>query len=75
MRGRLSCDSINRAERWIVMSGTARVTIGKGAKLLSSTKISRFTSQAEPLELIEIQSGSYLGEGETVPIEDDYNRG
>ena len=73
----------HRAEHWIVVSGTARVTIGENTVLLSeneSTYIPVGVVHALenpgklPLELIEVQSGSYLGEDDIVRFEDRYGR-
>lgn len=73
----------HRAEHWIVVSGTARVTKGEESFLLAeneSTYISLgVTHRLEnpgklPLELIEVQSGSYLGEDDIVRFEDNYGR-
>jgi mannose-1-phosphate guanylyltransferase len=73
----------HRAEHWVVVSGTARVTNGKKTFLLSeneSTYISVGAVHAlenpgkVPLELIEVQSGSYLGEDDIVRFDDKYGR-
>ena len=73
----------HRAEHWIVVSGTARVTNGDQEILLTenqSTYIPIGTTHALenpgkiPLELIEVQSGSYLGEDDIVRLEDRYGR-
>ncbi len=73
----------HRAEHWIVVSGTARVTCGDKSFLLSenqSTFIPLGTTHrlANPgrvaLEMIEVQSGSYLGEDDIVRFEDVYGR-
>ena len=73
----------HRAEHWIVVSGTARVTIGGQESLLTenqSTYIPIGTIHAlenpgeTPLEIIEVQSGSYLGEDDIVRLEDRYGR-
>ena len=73
----------HRAEHWIVVSGTARVTNGDKIFLLSeneSTYIPTGTVHAlenpgiELLEIIEVQSGSYLGEDDIVRFEDIYGR-
>jgi len=73
----------HRAEHWIVVSGTAKVTKGEDTFLLSvneSTYIPVGVVHAlenplkEPLELIEVQSGSYLGEDDIVRFEDLYGR-
>jgi mannose-1-phosphate guanylyltransferase/mannose-6-phosphate isomerase len=73
----------HRAEHWIVVSGTARVTCGEKTFLLSenqSTFIPLGTTHRlenpgrVPLEMIEVQSGSYLGEDDIVRFEDVYGR-
>ena len=74
----------HRSEHWVVVHGTAKVTIG-GARSGSCTRTSRSTSSPPqwhrlenpgktPLELIEVQIGSYLGEDDIVRSEDVYNR-
>ena len=73
----------HRAEHWIVVSGIAKVTNGETTFLLSeneSTYIAIGTIHAleNPgkvnLELIEVQTGSYLGEDDIVRLEDRYGR-
>jgi mannose-1-phosphate guanylyltransferase/mannose-6-phosphate isomerase len=73
----------HRAEHWIVVSGTAEVTNGDKVLLLSenqSTYIPLGTTHRlanpgkVPLEIIEVQSGSYLGEDDIVRFEDTYGR-
>lgn len=73
----------HRAEHWIVVTGTARVTRGDETFLLSenqSTYIPLGTTHRlenpgrVPLEMIEVQSGSYLGEDDIVRFEDSYGR-
>lgn len=73
----------HRAEHWIVVSGTARVTRGEETLLLTenqSTYIPLGTQHRLenpgriPLEIIEVQSGSYLGEDDIQRFEDIYNR-
>ena len=72
-----------RAEHWVVVRGTARVTRGEEVFLLQeneSTYVPQGTnhrlenSGQTPLEIIEVQSGSYLGEDDIERLEDDYNR-
>lgn len=74
----------HRAEHWIVVSGTAQVTRGEEVFLVSeneSTYIPLGVTHrlvnpgAIPLEMIEVQSGSYLGEDDIVRFEDTYGRG
>lgn len=73
----------HRAEHWIVVCGTAKVTIGEKTFLLSeneSTYIPIGTIHALenpgkiPLEMIEVQTGGYLGEDDIVRFEDRYGR-
>ena len=73
----------HRAEHWIVVKGTAKVTNGDKDILLTenqSTYIPVGVIHAlenpgrVPLELIEVQSGSYLGEDDIVRFEDRYGR-
>ena len=73
----------HRAEHWIVVSGTAKVTRGDTTFLLSeneSTYIPLGTTHRlenpgrVALEMIEVQSGSYLGEDDIVRLEDVYGR-
>jgi len=82
--GRLSLQMhYHRAEHWIVVRGTARVTRGDESFLLSenqSTYIPLGQSHRlenpgkTPLAMIEVQSGSYLGEDDIVRFEDTYGR-
>ncbi|WP_311568583.1 mannose-1-phosphate guanylyltransferase/mannose-6-phosphate isomerase [Photobacterium arenosum] len=73
----------HRAEHWVVVSGTAKVTQGDKTWLLTenqSTYIPVGVVHALenpgkiPLEIIEVQSGSYLGEDDIVRFEDRYGR-
>jgi mannose-1-phosphate guanylyltransferase/mannose-6-phosphate isomerase len=73
----------HRAEHWVVVKGTARITRGEEVILLSedqSTYIPLGTKHRLenpgkiPLELIEVQTGSYLGEDDIVRLEDVYGR-
>ena len=73
----------HRAEHWVVVSGTARVTVDETVKLLGENQsvyiplgaVHRMENPGSiPLELIEVQSGSYLGEDDIVRYEDIYNR-
>jgi mannose-1-phosphate guanylyltransferase/mannose-6-phosphate isomerase len=72
-----------RAEHWVVVSGKARVTRGEDLLVLhanQSTYIPLGVKHRlenigdEPLYLIEVQSGAYLGEDDIVRFEDDYKR-
>lgn len=73
----------HRAEHWVVVSGTAKITNGGQEYLLTenqSTYIplgvvhSLENPGKIPLELIEIQSGAYLGEDDIVRLQDNYGR-
>jgi mannose-1-phosphate guanylyltransferase/mannose-6-phosphate isomerase len=73
----------HRAEHWIVVQGTARVTRGDREFLLGeneSTYIPMGTTHRlenpgkVPLHLIEVQSGTYLGEDDIVRYDDTYGR-
>jgi len=73
----------HRAEHWIVVSGTAKVTNGEKTYLVTENQSTYIpVGQVHalenpgviPLELIEVQSGTYLGEDDIVRIEDIYGR-
>ena len=73
----------HRAEHWIVVSGTARVTCGDQNVLLSENQSTyipigtrhRLENPGKvPLEIIEVQSGAYLGEDDIGRFEDSYGR-
>jgi len=73
----------HRAEHWIVVSGTASVTIGEETKLVTENQsvyipVGHVHALENPgkisLELIEVQSGAYLGEDDIVRFEDRYGR-
>ena len=73
----------HRAEHWVVVSGTAEVTNGEQVTLLSENQstyiplgqIHRLANPGKvPLEIIEVQSGSYLGEDDIIRFEDTYGR-
>lgn len=74
----------HRTEHWIVVEGTARITIGEGVKTLGPNQ-STFVASGErhrlenatdvPLKLIEVQFGDYLGEDDIIRLEDIYERG
>jgi mannose-1-phosphate guanylyltransferase/mannose-6-phosphate isomerase len=72
-----------RAEHWIVVSGTAKVTCGDEVMILSENQSTyiplgvkhRLENPGQtPLEIIEVQSGNYLGEDDIVRFEDNYGR-
>ena len=73
----------HRAEHWIVVKGTAEVTVGDRVILVSENESTfiplgqkhRLANPGKvPLEIIEVQSGSYLGEDDIVRFEDTYGR-
>ena len=73
----------HRAEHWIVVSGTAEVTCGEKTFLMAENQstyipigeVHRLANPGKiPLEIIEVQSGSYLGEDDIVRFEDIYGR-
>ncbi len=73
----------HRAEHWIVVHGTAEVTNGDQVILLTENQstyiplgqVHRLANPGKvPLEIIEVQSGSYLGEDDIVRFEDTYGR-
>jgi len=82
--GRLSLQlHRHRAEHWVVVSGVALVTLGSEEKMVHETESihvpvgtpHRLANPGKiPLRLIEVQTGSYLGEDDIVRIEDNYGR-
>lgn len=73
----------HRSEHWIVVRGAARVTIDAHEKIVHENEsvyipigaLHRLENPGQtPLELIEVQTGSYLGEDDIIRIEDDYRR-
>jgi mannose-1-phosphate guanylyltransferase/mannose-6-phosphate isomerase len=73
----------HRAEHWVVVKGTAKVTRGDKTLLLGENQstyiplgeVHRLENPGQiPLEIIEVQSGSYLGEDDIVRLEDTYGR-
>jgi mannose-1-phosphate guanylyltransferase/mannose-6-phosphate isomerase len=73
----------HRAEHWIVVTGTAEITNGENTILLTENQstyiplgeVHRLANPGTiPLEIIEVQSGSYLGEDDIVRFEDRYGR-
>ena len=75
---------VHRAEHWVVVSGTARVTIDGEVRLLTENQsvyvplgaVHRMENPGRvPVVLIEIQTGSYLGEDDIIRYEDIYARG
>ena len=82
--GRLSLQMHHhRAEHWVVVRGTAKVTIGEDSLIVSENQSTYIPVGAKhrlenpgviDLDLIEIQTGSYLGEDDIVRFEDVYGR-
>lgn len=82
--GVLSLQShMHRSEHWVVVAGTARVTVGEEVKLLTENQsvyiplgeIHRMENPGKvPMYLIEVQTGSYLGEDDIIRYEDVYDR-
>ena len=73
----------HRAEHWVVVSGTARITCGEKISLLSENESTyipigvkhRLENPGKvSLQLMEVQSGAYLGEDDIVRFEDSYHR-
>jgi len=73
----------HRSEHWIIVKGTARVTIGKTTSLVhenESTYVPKSTTHRlenpgkVPLEMIEVQNGEYVGEDDIVRFNDIYGR-
>ncbi|MDY3811013.1 mannose-1-phosphate guanylyltransferase/mannose-6-phosphate isomerase [Desulfovibrio porci] len=72
-----------RAEHWVVVSGVGRITVGENLLELHADQSTYIplgvrhrlaNAGPQPLEIIEIQSGSYLGEDDIVRFEDTYGR-
>jgi mannose-1-phosphate guanylyltransferase/mannose-6-phosphate isomerase len=82
--GRLSLQlHHHRAEHWVVVRGTARVVVGPDTRNIHENESVYIPIGSQhrlenpgkiDLELIEVQTGSYLGEDDIVRIEDDYRR-
>jgi mannose-1-phosphate guanylyltransferase / mannose-6-phosphate isomerase len=73
----------HRAEHWVVVRGTAEVTVGKESRIVHENEstyipigsVHRLANPGKiPLELIEVQVGSYLGEDDIVRLNDEYGR-
>lgn len=73
----------HRAEHWVILSGTGQITINGKQFLLTENQSTFIPVGAEhslenpgkiPLEVLEIQSGSYLGEDDIIRIKDQYGR-
>jgi mannose-1-phosphate guanylyltransferase/mannose-6-phosphate isomerase len=74
----------HRSEHWVIVRGTAEVTVGDQVKLLQENESTYIPAGTQhrlanpgkvPLELVEVQCGTYLGEDDIVRFEDDYGRG
>lgn len=82
--GRLSLQMHNqRSEHWVVIAGTARVTcgdhmfdlyVGQSTGIPKETRHRLENRSNEPLHIIEVQNGPYLGEDDIVRFQDDYGR-
>jgi mannose-1-phosphate guanylyltransferase/mannose-6-phosphate isomerase len=82
--GKLSLQShVHRAEHWVVVKGTARATIDGVEQMVQENQsvyiplgsVHRLENPGRiPVEMIEVQSGSYLGEDDIIRYEDIYNR-
>jgi mannose-1-phosphate guanylyltransferase / mannose-6-phosphate isomerase len=73
----------HRSEHWVVVGGVAEVTIGEDVRLYHENEsayvpigaVHRLANPGKiPLELIEVQVGSYLGEDDIIRLEDVYRR-
>ena len=73
----------HRAEHWVIVEGTARVTVGAEMTVLSANQSAYIPPETKhrlenvgdgPLRIIEVQSGGYLGEDDIVRFEDVYGR-
>ena len=74
---------LHRSEHWVIVQGIANITCGKETFKLEKNQstyipkgeIHRLENQqVGPLEIIEIQTGSYLGEDDIIRLEDHYDR-
>ena len=74
----------HRAEHWVVVKGTAEVTVGEDVRAVHENEsvyipigsVHRLANPGKiPLELIEVQVGSYLGEDDIQRLDDTYGRG
>jgi mannose-1-phosphate guanylyltransferase/mannose-6-phosphate isomerase len=82
--GQLSLQKhFHRAEHWIVVKGTAKVVVGEDTRIIHENEsiyipigtVHRLENPGKiDLELIEVQTGSYLGEDDIIRLEDVYNR-
>jgi mannose-1-phosphate guanylyltransferase / mannose-6-phosphate isomerase len=74
---------MHRAEHWVVVRGTAEITIGEDKRIIHENEsiyvpmgaVHRLANPGRiPLEIIEVQTGSYLGEDDIIRLEDVYRR-
>ena len=82
--GILSLQShFHRSEHWVVVAGSARITVDDDVRLLTENQsvyvplgaVHRLENPGRvPLRLIEVQSGAYLGEDDIVRFDDQYGR-
>ncbi len=82
--GKLSLQShVHRSEHWVVVAGTAKVTVGDDVRLLTENQsvyiplgaVHRMENPGKlPMYLIEVQTGSYVGEDDIIRYEDVYAR-
>ena len=82
--GKLSLQlHMHRSEHWVVVAGTARITVGEEEKLLTENQsvyiplgaVHRLENPGKvPMYLIEVQTGTYLGEDDIIRYEDVYDR-
>ena len=72
-----------RAEHWVVVLGTARITVGERVVDMAAGQhvdiavgeVHRLANlTGEPVEIVEVQFGTYLGEDDIVRLQDDYGR-
>ena len=72
-----------RAEHWVVVLGTARITVGERVLDMAAGQhvdiavgeVHRLANlTGEPVEIVEVQFGAYLGEDDIVRLQDDYGR-
>jgi mannose-1-phosphate guanylyltransferase/mannose-6-phosphate isomerase len=73
----------HRSEHWVVVSGKAKITNGEDVKILEQNESSYIPKQHkhrlenagdEPLQIIEVQCGDYVGEDDIISFEDTYGR-
>lgn len=83
-KGRLSLQyHHHRAERWVVIEGTATITVDDavmsvqpgGVVMIPKGAVHRLENlTTSPVEIIEVQMGTYLGEDDIVRLDDEYSR-